>query len=91
MKRTNFLQQRPALAVAGILAGAFLLDRYWRLRQRSAFEQPQSIPISHAQPLPSARLGAREDQVLRLKPSTTSDVGSTGAAYDLDPGSISPG
>lgn len=46
--------------------------------------------------MPSARLGATEDQMEDLAtPSThaldTGTAGSTGAAYDLDPNSITGG
>lgn len=80
------------------VAGGLMLARYWQNVPASA---PAKVRNGY-DPLrmPSSRLGAREEQVTPLSapseqsPHATSDEddpGSTAAAFDLDPQSVTPG
>jgi hypothetical protein len=84
-----------AILFAFTLAGGVLLAHY--LNQPIA-PRPMSRRVQRVlSSLPSARLGAREDQVdhTMQQPSRRAfeegAASPTGAAYDLDPRSISPG
>lgn len=112
-KLSNFAQRQPKLWVVGALAGGFLLGYWltkarggsgqWfdseaqRIASRHAGGWPEGERKQNASSLPSARLGATEDQI---KPSMQQsaanavprdEVSTTGTAYDLDPKSITGG
>ncbi|MFN8493401.1 MAG: hypothetical protein U0350_37730 [Caldilineaceae bacterium] len=112
-KRGNFAQRQPQLLVVGALAGGFLLgywlnnarhgsDQWLRMEadpngDRRSTNWPEGEQNNAGSSLPSARLGATEDQI---KPSMQQsaanavprdEVGTTGTAYDLDPNSITGG
>jgi hypothetical protein len=85
----------PALLFAAALAGGALLNHFLN---RPIQNQPMSNQARRGRiPAPSARLGAREEQVdhtMQQPPRRAFEEGvasPTGAAYDLDPRSISPG
>lgn len=67
-------------------------EQRWRREQRRSWSRRPEEPLR----MPSARLGATEDQMEDLAtPSSraleSGNPGATGAAYDLDPNSITGG
>jgi len=98
----DFAQRQPELFLIGALASGFLLG-YWMKgpRGRTDFaNRPDRVhgnPTDASASMPSARLGATEDQIARsMQQSAASavskdDVSTTGTAYELDPKSITAG
>lgn len=101
---TRLTRNQPELVLAGGLLGGALLA----LLVKNVLNNPTPSPAYQAdnrpwpsspdapQPMPSARLGATEDQMENLvTPSPRAldagSAGATGSAYDLDPKSITAG
>jgi hypothetical protein len=96
---TDFARRRPGLVMAGLLASSLVVDA-WRKRQHGRGNQYRFASDAHDRyrpPMPSARLGATEEQINRSRRSMTAasdppdQVNATGAAFDLDPESVTPG
>jgi hypothetical protein len=103
----NFFQRQPEWVLGGALVGGALLAYLALKGRQSAAQQPQlgqSYTAQHSgspdnEPLwrnPSARMGATEGQMEDLAtPSARAleagTAGATGAAYELDPTSITSG
>jgi hypothetical protein len=85
----------PALVLAVSVAGGYLLNYYFSRSQPKSPIRADAVDIPIR--LSSARLGAREEQIdhTMQQPSEKAlqagEPGPTGAAYDLDPNSITPG
>jgi hypothetical protein len=98
----DFARRKPGLVLGGLLLGGLFL--YYR-RQLSSprmsqrqLVRPGHLPRPYDMQMPSARLGAREEQITRSRQSMSTgeaerkdEVGVTGSAFDLDPESITPG
>lgn len=85
----------PLLVLAAIAAGGFLLNQ---LLKRPALQQTSPGPAARPQPAgPAAHMGAREEQIdhtMQHPPASelaTGGTSATGAAYALDPDSVTPG
>lgn len=103
----NFFQRQPEWVLAGTLVGGALLAYLATKGRQTSGQKPQfnhgyGAPrerMPENEPLwrtPSARMGATEDQMEELAtPSTRAldagTAGATGAAYELDPASITGG
>jgi hypothetical protein len=85
----------PVLILATALAGGIVLN--YLARQSTPHRQRHSASLRTPMQMPSARLGAREDQIdhTMQHPShrafESGAASPTGAAYDLDPNSITAG
>ena len=102
----HFVQRQPAIFLAATLAGGFLLGYWLKGSQRYSENDPTAgnfigndrhEPRQAKSVLPSARLGATEEQITRAtQPSAAravpkDEVSTTGTAYELDPDSITGG
>ena len=103
----NFFQRQPEWVLVGAIIGGALLAYLATKGRHSSAQKPsfdqgyaaQRSGMQRNEPLwrtPSARMGATEDQMEDLAtPSTRAldagATGATGAAYELDPTSITGG
>ncbi|MCE7989938.1 MAG: hypothetical protein DYG89_52995 [Caldilinea sp. CFX5] len=103
----NFFQRQPEWVLAGAMVGGALLAYLATKGRHSSGQKPPFDQgyaayrerMTENEPLwrtPSARMGATEDQMEDLAtPSTRAldagTTGATGAAYELDPTSITGG
>lgn len=103
----NFFQRQPEWVLAGAMVGGALLAYLATKGRLTSAPKPsfnqgyaaQRAEVPGNEPLwrtPSARMGATEDQMEDLAtPSTRAldagTTGATGAAYELDPTSITGG
>ncbi len=105
-KLEDFAQRQPELFLIGAVAGGFLLGYFLKnangrneTRHNRSFNAAYSSRGSSDTTLPmsSARLGATEEQVNRSPQQSSAgavsrdEVSTTGAAYELDPKSITGG
>jgi hypothetical protein len=99
---SQFAQRQPELLVAGALLGGVLLafmTKGGRFTQRAGSSPLWGSRAGAARApyhTPAARLGATEEQIAKRTPPPapaleTGTAGVTGAAFDLDPTSVTPG